>query len=71
MTVGRRHAIRRSVPRLFDPRARDVALGEVRDQPLKRVVVTDTQTHVAKAGCRVCRQLERVALVVAPGTQVD
>jgi len=71
MTVGRRHAIRRSVPRLFDPRARDVALGEVRDQPLQRSVVTDAETDVADAGGRVCRQLERVAFVIAPRAQVD
>jgi len=56
---------------IFNPRAADVALGEVRDQPLKYPVVTDAETEVADAGRGVTGQLERVAFVVTPGAQVD
>jgi hypothetical protein len=59
------------MPHILHPRAGDVALGEVRDQPLKCLVVTDAKTKVADARRRVCRQLECVALVVTPGAQVD
>jgi hypothetical protein len=35
------------MPHILDPRASDVAVGEVRDQPLKCLIVSDAEAQVA------------------------
>ena len=71
VAVRRGNPVCRTVRLVLGPPADNVVLGEVRHQLLECRVVTYTETQVAESRRRVCRQLERMTLVVTPRAQID